>query len=125
MEFLVPKQVMFYCIFSKEFSKIFEIWSFMFGSFFKKFSKISRNFPKIFPTSKEVFFVPKIVQNHYINQNLAKFSLKIPKIADLSLKPLIFSKISAPLTPKIQSFLSQKLQFLEFGSFPLELGFHQ
>ena len=36
-----------------------KIWSFMFGTFFEKFPKISQNFPKIFLTSKKLFLYPK------------------------------------------------------------------
>ena len=94
----------------------------MFSTFFEKFPKVSRNFPKIFPTSKKLFFVPKIVQNHYINQNLAKFSLKTPKNSRFSLKILDFSKFSAPSAPKIWSFIPPKIpNFLEKGS-PLGPG---
>ena len=54
--------------------------------FFKKFSKISPKFSEIFSTfsksKKPIIFAPKIVQNRYINQNVAKFSLKTPKIAN-------------------------------------------
>ena len=78
---LCPPQLMFYCNFKKEFSEFSEIWSFMSGDFFRKipqnFRKISRNFlnfPKI--ERKPIISVPKLVQNHYIDQNLAKFSHK-------------------------------------------------
>merc|ERR1711873_208957 len=57
-------------------------------------------------------FAPKIVQNPYINQNLAKISLKTPKNSRLSLKILNFSKFSAPSAPKIWSFMSQKFGVL-------------
>ena len=94
----------------------------MFGSFFKKFSKISRNFLKIFPTSKEVFFVPKIVQNHYFNQNLPKFSLKIPKIADFSLKPLIFQKFRRLWRQKFGVFCPTNPDFWSLGLSLLSWG---
>ena len=71
---------MFYCIFKKEFSK-FGVLSPQF--FFEKISKISEKFPEILSTFskwiKTFIFVPKLVQNHYIDQNLAKSSLKTPK----------------------------------------------
>ena len=82
---------MFYCSFKKEFSK-FGVLSPQF--FFEKISKISEKFPEILSTfSKSIktfIFVPKLVQNHYIDQNLAKFSHKTPKTANFSLKSLIF-----------------------------------
>ena len=84
--------------------------------FFEKFPKISRKFPEIFSTfsksKKTAIFTPKIVHNHYINQNLAKFSLKTPKNSRFSLKILDFSKFSAPSAPKIWSFMSQKFGVL-------------
>ena len=47
--------------------------------FYEKFPEISQKFPEIFSTfsksKKTIIFAPKIVQYHYINQNLAKFSL--------------------------------------------------
>ena len=54
----------------------------------------------------------KIVQNHHINQNLAKFSQKNSKNSRFSLKILDFSKFSAPSAPKIWSFMSQRLGVL-------------
>ena len=44
LEFYVPLHAPFCCIFINKFSKIFEIWSFMSGNFFRK---ISKNFPEI------------------------------------------------------------------------------
>ena len=62
--------------------------------FFEKISKISKKFPEILSTfSKSIktfIFVPKLVQNHYIDQNLAKFSHETQKMANFSLKFLIF-----------------------------------
>ena len=95
--------------------------------FFEKFPKISQKFPEIFSTfsksKKTVIVTPKIVHNHYINQNLAKFSLKTPKMADFSLKTLNFSKFSAPSAPKMWSFMSRKCGVLcPKGSPPLSRG---
>ena len=79
----------FYCIFNKEFSGISKFWILIPMIFFEKFPKISNiswnifNFSKI---EKTISFVPKLVQNHYIDQNLAKFSDKTPKTADFSLR---------------------------------------
>ena len=42
LEFYVPQQIMFYSIFVKKFSKIFEIRSFMSGNFFEEFPRISQ-----------------------------------------------------------------------------------
>merc|ERR1712163_8891 len=76
--------------------------------FFEKFPKISRKFPEIFSTfsksKKTITFAPKIVQNHYINQNLAKFPRKTPKIADFSLKTLNFEFH----VPRIWCFMSKR-----------------
>ena len=96
--------------------------SFMFSTFFEKFPKVSRNFPKIFPTSKKLFFVPKIVQNHYINQNLVKFSLKISKIAEFSLNPHFFKNISAFSAKNSEFFVPKTPIFWSLGPSPLSWG---
>ena len=111
---------MFYCSFKKEFSK-FGVLSPQF--FFEKISKISEKFPEILSTfSKSIktyIFVQKLVQNHYIDQNLAKFSHKTPKNGQFFLKIPYFSKFSAPSAPKIWSFIPPKIPiFLELGSPP-------
>ena len=111
---------MFYCSFKKEFSK-FGVLSPQF--FFEKISKISEKFPEILSTfSKSIktfIFVPKLVQNHYIDQNLAKFSHKTPKNGQFFLKIPYFLKFSAPSAPKIWSFIPQKIpNFSEKGSPP-------
>ena len=55
---------------------------------YKLFFEISKvtQFPEISSTflksKKTIIFAPKIVQYHYTNRNLGKFSLKTPKIAD-------------------------------------------
>ena len=94
--------------------------------FFEKFPKISQKFSEIFSTfsksKKTIIFASKIVQNHYINQNLAKFSLKTPKNSRFSLKILDFSKFSAPSAPKIWSFMSQKSRFFWRRGTPLGGG---
>merc|ERR1712163_47553 len=68
--------------------------------FFENFTKISRKFPEIFSTfskSKKItIFTPKIVHNHYINQNLVKFSHKTPKNYRFFPKNPKFSNFSAP-----------------------------
>ena len=61
--------------------------------FFEKFPKISRKFPEIFSTfsksKKTAIFTPKIVHNHCMNQNFAKFSLKTQKIANFKNKLMV------------------------------------
>ena len=71
----------------------------MFDNFFEKFFKIS---PKKSNRNRKKtnIFVSKVVQNYYIDQNLAKFSLKTPKIAYL-LKKLNFSKFPASSAQEI------------------------
>ena len=95
--------------------------------FFEKFPKISRKFPEIFSTfsksKKTITFAPKIVQNHYINQNLAKFSLKTPKNGRFFLKTPKFFKIFGAFgaenvefyVPKMWSFMSQRVPPLSRG----------
>ena len=61
--------------------------------------------------------MPKIVQNHYINQNLGKNSLKTPKNSRFFLKNPKFSKIFGAFgaenlefyVPKIWSFMSKRV----------------
>ena len=89
--------------------------------FFEKFPKISQKFPEIFSTfsksKKTVIVTPKIVHNHYINQNLAKFSLKTPKNGQFFLKNPKFFKIFGAFgaenvefyVPKMWSFMSQRV----------------
>ena len=78
------------------------------------FQKIPKNLSKIFKNlfnnikiEKTIILVPKLVWNHYINENLAKFTHKTPKNVQFSLKALNFSQFSAPSAPKIWSFMSQ------------------
>ena len=50
--------------------QIFKIWSFMPLNFFRKISqKISEIFSTFSKSKQTVIFVPKLVQNHYIDQN--------------------------------------------------------
>ena len=90
------KQSMFYWIFITKFSESFEIWCFMFAIFTIKFLRISQKFSEKFSTfsksKKTIVFVPKLVQNHYIDQNLAKFALKPPKKTIFTWNPPFFLK---------------------------------
>ena len=94
--------------------------------FFEKFPKISKNFPEIFSTfsksKKTIIFAPKTVQNHNINQNLAKFSLKTPTNRRFLLKNSIVLKFSAPSARKIWGFMSQKFGVLCPKGSPLGRG---
>ena len=49
-----------------------------------------RKFSQLFQNRKTVIFLTKLVQNYYIDQNLAKFSHKTPKTSFFSLKPSVF-----------------------------------
>ena len=81
LEFYVPLPTPFYCIFKKEFSKIFKIWSFMSSNFSRK---ISQNFPKISWNFLNFFKIEK--NYYYCTQNSPK-SLYLPKFGQiLSLK---------------------------------------
>ena len=92
------------------------------GQFFSKnFPKISQKFPEIFSTfsksKKTVIVAPKIVHNHYINQNLAKISLKTPKNSQFFPKNPKFFKIFGAFgtenlefyVPKMWSFMSKRV----------------
>ena len=94
----------------------------MSGNFFRRIPQNFLKFREIFSTfsksKKTIDFVTKLIQNYYIDQNLAEFSHKTPKNGNFFLKALNFSKFSASSAPKIRSFMSQKTDFLELGSPP-------
>ena len=97
----------------RKFSKFGVYVRLFFQKIFQNFSKISWNFLNFFKIEKNtIIFAPKIVQNHYINENLTKFSLKISKNSRFSLKILNFSQFSAPSAPKIWSLMSKNLEFM-------------
>ena len=76
------------------------------------FEKFPRRFVKFFKNRKiTIIFEPKLVQNRYIDQNLAKFSLKLQKNFKFFLKNFYFLKNFPPSAPKICSFGTQKTQF--------------
>lgn len=78
---LCPANNLSYCVFIDNFSKIFKIRSFLCHSFSKK---IPQNLPKKFHifqlirNQKNGCFAFKLVPNHYIDQNSAKYSQKFP-----------------------------------------------
>ena len=89
-------------MFKKEFSKIFETWSFISAIFIQNISRKYHEIFKTFSKSKKItIFVPKSVQNHYIDENLAKFSHKTPKNSQIFLKNLIFPNFRRLGAPKI------------------------
>ena len=95
---LCPPQVMFYCISRKEFFEFFKL-EFHVRQFFSKISQNFKqsfwNFSNFFKIDKKFTFEPKVVQNHYVDQNLAKFSRKLKKCR-FSPNTLHFLKFSAP-----------------------------
>ena len=95
--------------------------------FFRKisqnFPKISRNFLNFFKIEKTAIFTLKIVHNHYINQNLTKFSLKTPKNSRFFPKNPKFFKIFGAFGAENLEFYVPKIpNFLEKGSPPLGGG---
>ena len=57
------------------------------------------NFPTFFQNRKiTIIFEPKLVQDHYIDQNLVEIPPNTTKIANFSLKPVISSKIFGAFT---------------------------
>ena len=89
--------------------------------FFRKatkiFWKISWDFSTFPKVKKTIIVVSKLVRNHYIDQNLAKFFHRTKKTSRFFLKNLNFSKFSAPPASKIWSFMYQKRDF--FGVWSL------
>ena len=102
----------------RKISKFGVLWLAIFND---KFLRISQKFSEKFSTfsksKKTIVVVPKLAQNHYIDQSLAKFFLKTPKNNQFFPKNLNFSKLSAPSPSKIWSFMSQKSRiFWSWGS---------
>ena len=117
---LCPPQGMFYCISKKEFWEFFKIWSFMSGNLFEKFPKFSNKIFEILPTFSKLMkidiFVPKLVQNHYVDQNLAILSHRTPKNCRFSLKTFMFYNFrrlwrrkSGVLCPKNTNFFGLRV----------------
>ena len=119
--FWYPPPPLFYCIFKKEFSKIFKISTFDACIFFEKFPKISKKFVKFFQIfqnrKNSIIFELKLVQNHYIDKNLVKFPPKVQKTANFSLKTAMFSKIFGAFgAENLYFWYSKNPFFLELGS---------
>ena len=116
------KQSMFYWIFINKFSESFEIWCFMFAIFTIKFLRISQKFSEKFSTfsksNKTIVFVPKLVQNHYIDQNLAKFFLKTPKNNQFSPKTSIFQNFRRLRRQKFGVLCPKNPEFFGVGVTP-------
>ena len=58
-----------------------------------------------------IIFEPKLVENHYIDKNLAELSPESTKNSQFFLRNCYFVKISAPSSPKICSFDIQNPDF--------------
>merc|ERR1712163_63522 len=85
-----PKKSLFIAFLIKNFQKI---WSFRSGNFPEIFRKRPENFSIFFKSKKTIIFASKLVQNHHIDLNLAKFSPKTPKKCQFLYKTLKFFKI--------------------------------
>ena len=110
--FYVPLPPMFYCIFEKDLSEIFEIWSFMSRIFFWKisqnFPKISWNFVDILKVEKNLLFLyPDSFKITKLMKIWSNFPKKLLSNSRIFFKILHFSKFSAPSAPKIWSFMLQ------------------
>ena len=93
---------MFYCIFIKKFSKNFQQSEFFRDTFSINSAEFSKNSEIIsnFQNQKSNILVFRLVRNHHIDQNLAKFSLKFLK-KQIFFKNLQFWIFSLPLAPKL------------------------
>ena len=111
LEFYVPLRFIFHCSFIKKLTEIFKILFFMSFNFLSKIPQslhnIFWNFFNCFKIEINYHYVPKLVQNHYIDQDLPKFSLITPKTANFS-SNLHFSKLAVPSALKIWRFMSLK-----------------
>ena len=98
--FTSPHKTYFIAFLRKNFRKFSKFGVLCPGIFFEKFPKIFEKFPEIFllfpKLKKSIDFEHKLVQNHYIDQNQAKFSHKTTKTGRFFLKNVYFSKFSAP-----------------------------
>ena len=79
---LISPILMFYCIFRKNFQKFSKFVVLIPVIFFKRFPEISNNFLKFFKrfrNRKNIAFLPKLVQNHNVDQIWPNFSIKLQK----------------------------------------------
>ena len=88
--------------------------------FFEKFPENFLKFSQLFQNRKRNFyFYTKIVHNHYINQNFAKFSLKTPKKSRFFPKnPKFFKIFGAFGAENLEFYVPKILNFLEKESPP-------
>ena len=70
-----------------------------------------RNFSNFFKSKKKLSFEPTLVQNQYINQNLANFSPKSTKKLPIFLNSYFFFKILGASGAKLCSFDTKKTRF--------------
>ena len=94
--------------FKKQFLKIFEICTFDTSNFFEKFPEKLWNFFNFSKSKKTTIFGPKLVQNHYMDQNVAKFSPKTTKKANFSLKLIFFQNFGRFRRPKFVLLILKK-----------------
>ena len=77
----------------------------------QRFQKILKIFHFFSKSKNIIVFEPKLVQNHYIDQNLAIFPPKTTKMANFPLKTSILSKFLACSAPKMCIFDTQNPDF--------------
>ena len=113
--FDTPYYPCFIAFLRKNFRKFSKFVLLILTILFEKISQISKKIMKIFQLFRNrknnIIFELKLVQNHYIDQNLVKFLPKVQITAIFSLKTAIFSKFSATSAPKICTFDTQKTRF--------------
>ena len=123
----------FYSIFKKQISGVCLICAPFKSIFFEKFPENFLKISQLFKNrNKTIVIALKIDQNHYIYQNLAKFSLKTPKNSRFSHKNPKFFKIFGAFgaknlefyVPKIWSYMSKRVR-LGSGSPQLIFGCYQ
>ena len=108
---LIPPTTNFSLHFSDKFSKFVVSIPAFFWKTSQNFKKKSLNSSNFFKIEKTIIFIAKLVPNHYIDQNLDKFSHNTTKTANFSSKTFFFSKFSAYSPPKIVLSIPQKIQF--------------
>ena len=103
----------FYCIFKKEFSKIWSFRAEIFSKNSSNFQNNSRNFRIVLKIEKTIIFASKLVHNYHIDPNLAKFSLKTPKKCQIFLKTLKFGVLGPSRADFLEFWVPPDPVFLE------------
>ena len=104
---MYPINQCFIAILRKNYGKFSKLEVLCSAFFFRKYTQKFQKNPEILLSSqnkKKIIFESKLVQNHYIHQNLSKLSRKIQRIVKFSLKTSI-----------LEFYVGKKPIYLELG----------